>query len=59
MSHRDSDSKRRHSKFDREPRLFSILLNLDYDDDDDDIGFTVLALRDIEEMENKIEKKRE
>jgi hypothetical protein len=35
-------------------------LNADYDDDDDDVvGFTVLALRDIEEMENKIEKRRE
>jgi hypothetical protein len=26
---------------------------------DDDVDFTVLALRDIEEMENKIEKRRE
>jgi hypothetical protein len=35
-------------------------LNADYDNDDDDVvGFTVLALRDIEEMENKIEKRRE
>jgi hypothetical protein len=38
-------------------------LNADYDndddDDDDDVDFTVLALRDIEEMENKIEKRRE
>jgi hypothetical protein len=33
-------------------------LNADYDDDDV-VGFTVLALRDIEEMENKIEKRRE
>jgi hypothetical protein len=33
-------------------------LNADCDNDDD-VDFTVLALRDIEEMENKIEKRRE
>jgi hypothetical protein len=44
------------SFFELDYLLFS--LNADCDNDDD-VDFTVLALRDIEEMENKIEKRRE